>query len=428
MLPSLSSPSSLSNHANAKILNRIRLIAINGQILLILFSVIYLDIYLPTEWIVGIIGFEIGFQIFSYWRVKQPQIISSKTLLSHLLIDSLILSSLVYFAGGAHNPFIYLLLLPIALGTLMLKPYELLFICAIQLILYSAINLYPRPLELGETSPLNSFHLHLTGMWINFILTVTLMGVFGLLSRHTMLQQEKKLQQLREKQLKDEQLLSLGIVSASAAHELGTPLATMAVIIDDLKHEEVPETFKQDLDILSNQIDASRNIIQSLSHKSQHTQNQLSSNQLNAKNIKLSLTNLFENWLVYRPKIVLKTNWNNQVEVLDIALPLSVEQALTNLLDNAADAGLENNSDSIEINVSHNAHEFIIEILDNGKGISKELQSSTGVSLTKTNKKDGLGWGLFLSNASLERVGGNVELSNRENGGTQTKIILPKNQ
>lgn len=424
-MPQLSSPRTLSNHAYVEILNRIRLIAINGQIALILFATWYLKINLPLNWLVLIIGLEISLQIYSYLRVKNSSPISSFALLWHLVADSLILAALVYFTGGANNPFIYLLLLQIALGTMMLKPGDLILVCVLQLGLYSLLNLYQRPLELGESSPLNSYHLHLAGMWVNFILTVVLIAIFGLLARNNMLQQEKKIQRLNEKQLKDEQLLSLGIMSASAAHELGTPLSTMAVVIDDLKHSELDQVFQEDLEILSNQIDASRQIIQSLSQKSQATKKRLNEEQSDDRQFKELLTQTFDHWLVYRPQMIMEQKWDESLTSIKHPLPISVEQAITNLLDNAADAGLENGSDKIQVNCFIEQNNILINILDDGKGITEEVQNSIGASLAKTEKKEGLGWGLFLSNAGIERVGGKVQLANRAEGGTATTISLP---
>ena len=425
MLPQTTVPRTSSNHTHLEILNRIRLIAINGKVLLVLLATWYMQIQLPLDWLVSLIGIEIIFQIYSFWRVKQEKLVSTFELTVHILCDSLILASVVYFSGGANNPFIYLLLLSIALGTFMLSPKQLILVSGVQLILYSLLNIFQRPLELGDASPLNSYHLHLAGMWVNFILTVILISVFGLLARQSLLQRENEIRALREKQLKDEQLLGLGIMSASAAHELGTPLSTMAVVIDDLTHSDIPREYKDDLNIVNNQIEACRRIIQSLSEKSQLAKQRVQEPASSVTNFKQCLSQTIENWLVYRPQMVLKQNWQPGMEQLEKYLPISVEQAITNLLDNAADASLQNNNDQIEVNCYLAEQQIFVDIRDQGMGISESLQKQLGASLTKSEKKQRLGWGLFLSNASIERVGGRVELSNYPEGGTLTRISLP---
>lgn len=429
-LKNISTSKHYSNLENMQILNRIRLIAINGQLALILFSVWYLAIRLPIEWLFSLLLFEIVFQGYCYQRAKQSRRITSNEILLSIIVDSLILAGLVYFSGGASNPFIYLLLLPLALGTLMLTPRNLLLVAALQLLLYSLLNIYQRPLELSDTSPLASFHLHLMGMWVNFIMTVILIAVFGLLTRSAMLKQGKKIQSLREKQLKDEQILGLGIMSASAAHELGTPLATMEIIVDDLKHQNLPDNIKEDMGLLATQINKCREIIRGLNDKSNLTKSRLTQQNdetetSSKEKIKKQLQNTIENWLVYRPQMIVKQSWNDEIEALNYALPISVEQALSNLLDNAADASLANQNDQLEIKGYCQAQQIIIDIIDHGAGITLEQKQSLGASIYETDKKDGLGWGLFLSNASIERAGGKVELMDSAHGGTLTRISLP---
>jgi len=427
ILENIASPSHQSNLLNAQLLNRVRFIAIISQLFLITLAVLYLDVMLPLEWLIGILLLEAIFQLYSLSKVKNGTHIRDGEIFVHILLDSLILAGLVYLSGGANNPFTYFLLLFVALGTFVLKPHYLLLISTIELILYSLLNMYQRPLELGDSSPLELFRLHLAGMWLNFGLTTVLIAVFGLLARHSMLKQEKKIQELREKQLKDEQILSLGIMSASAAHELGTPLATMAIVVDDLNHEtDASKRIREDMELLANQIESCRNIIQNLNEKSHHTRKQLvNQHDKEIDNLKEQLVSVFENWLVYRPQVVLTQHWQDNFESINHHLTISVEQAVTNLMNNAADASLANNNGMVEVNCSVEQQQLIIEITDFGAGLTPTLRASLGANIQESRKADGFGWGLFLSNASVERMGGKVHLTETTTGGTLTRINLP---
>jgi two-component system sensor histidine kinase RegB len=420
-----------SNLENVSILNRVRLIAINGQLALIVFAIWYLDIKLPLTWLLGLLALEIIFELYCYRIVAKQRRVSSSELFIHIVIDSLALAGLVYFSGGANNPFIYLLLLSVALGSFMLAPRYLLMVTALQLALYSLLNIYQRPLELGESSPLSSFHLHLAGMWVNFILTVILIAIFGLLTRYAMLKQEKKMQSLREKHLQDEQILGLGIMSASAAHELGTPLSTMAIIVDDLKHMELSKDLQNDMQLLATEITNCKNIIGALSDKSRDAQQQLieqenAEQQSSQLNFKQRLEGIIEQWLVYRPQIKLEQQWQQAVSPIKQNISISLEQAITNLFDNAADASLANGNDQLQLSVAIEQHQIIIEIVDFGCGILADVKESLGVRIQPTKKQDGLGWGMLLSNVSIERAGGKVQLLVSNSGGTLTRIFLPE--
>ncbi|MET1256178.1 ATP-binding protein [Aliikangiella maris] len=430
MSPTLNLSSIYSNQENLSILNRVRLIAISGQLSLIFFSSWYFDIILPLNWLLSIVGGEVFFQWFSYQKLKNRAQISDNLLTAILLLDSMILASLIYYSGGANNPFIYLLLLYVALGAFMLTPRNLIIVVLANMVFYSLLNLYQRPLELGDSSPLASFHIHLAGMWVNFLLTVILIAFFGLLSRRVLVQQEKKMQMFREKQLKDEQILSLGIMSASAAHELGTPLSTMAIIVDDLIYQNLQKDIHDDMTLLASQIGNCRQIIQSLSDRSRDLRQQLGKQQENnIYNNKMNLVTQFElmteRWLVYRPQIKLKCEWHPSLPNISYWLSISVEQALTNLLNNAADASLANQQDLVEMRVKTEKSALMIEITDFGEGFSDDIKESINHNIQETNKQDGLGWGLFLTNASIERVGGNVKILQSAEGGTITQVYLP---
>ncbi len=424
------SASSATPMDNIKILNRVRLVAIIGQSSMILFAVFYLDILFPAVILSVILVLEGLLQGYCLWTVRANRPVTETELFIHIAIDSLILALLVYFTGGANNPFIYLLLLFVALGSFMLKPKALVFISVLELVLYSLLNIYQRPLELGEQSPLASFHLHLAGMWVNFFLTVALLAFFGLVTRYAMLRKEKQLQLLRERQLQDEQILGLGIMAASAAHELGTPLATMAIVIDDLAHEESTSEISNELQLLSKQIGVCKGIIGSLNDKSQHAKLQLKEDNKHqpadpSHNLNQQIAQILENWLVYRPNINLQQTWKSELPYSAPRFSISVEQAITNLLDNAADASLENNRQQVDLMIDLDKDNAVIDILDYGKGISVEKQKSLGLAIQDTDKQDGLGWGMFLSNVSIERVGGNIQLINSDKAGTLTRIIIP---
>jgi two-component system sensor histidine kinase RegB len=96
-------------------------------------------------------------------------------------------------------------------------------------------------------------------------------------------------------------------------------------------------------------------------------------------------------------------------------------QSILNLLNNAADASIEN----IEINSDWDKKELRLEILDFGKGLSEETVQQAGQAFFTNKKGHGFGIGLFLANANIERYGGSIRLTNREKGGACTQVILP---
>ncbi len=421
--------SSIAHLENIEILNRVRLIVILGQAFLIFIAEYLLDIRLPITILARLLAGEILFQTYSLSSVKNRENFTAFEVFSHILFDSLVIALLIYLTGGANNPFSYLLLLPVALSSFMLSSRYLIAITVIQLILYSLLHLYQKPLFIGSASPIESFHFHMAGMWMNFSFTVVLIAVFGLITRRAIMKQDKRLQALREKSLQEEQILSLAIMSASAAHELNTPLATMSIIIDDWYHANLSSEQKDEIETLKGALNKCKQSIQALNRKSEQVRIQLGEAEAEAKDARLfkdKFEMILEQWLIYRPQITLSKNWSSDIENYQHPIDISLGQALTNLLDNSAEASLKNQSNQIALKVELSDEQLIIDILDEGKGISTSKVGRLGSRIQKSDKNNGLGWGMFLSNVTIERLGGSVQLLESKSAGTITRVILPR--
>ena len=410
------------------LLYRMRWVAVTMQLIVSLVAVEFYQFDLPLEWILVLIGFEFSLQVVMFFRFRRNEIFSQNELFVHLIIDSLFLAGLVFLTGGTNNPFTYLLLLSIALGTFMLRSGQLIAVALLVIGLYSILHLNHVPLATSHGHHKEMFSLHMAGMWINFGISALLLAFFGLAGRKVFLAQQSTIQQLREKQLKDEQVLSLGIMSAGAAHELGTPLSTMAIIAEDLKHQNSDDSQSlEDLELLQSQISRCKTIIENLSENSQASRDQIIQHDAQGTdnaNLRLNLLNLIDNWKVIRPQIVLNLDLADDLHEYKTQLNISVTQAISNLLNNAAEASMSNENPTVALTATVNNQVLDLQIQDYGPGIPDDLKSQLGTQILDSNKPSGLGWGSFLSNASIERVGGKVSLQENELG-TITRINIP---
>ena len=152
----------------------------------------------------------------------------------HLFSDVLILAALLYFTGGSTNPFVSLFLLPLTLAAAALPGRYTWAIATAAVICYSFLMVwyFPIPHQHGI-----NFNLHVLGMWFGFVLSAILISYFAVKMSATLRERDRALALARENALRDERLVSLGTLAAGAAHELGTPLATMAVLAKDLESE-----------------------------------------------------------------------------------------------------------------------------------------------------------------------------------------------
>jgi two-component system sensor histidine kinase RegB len=180
---------------------------------------------------------------------------------------------------------------------------------------------------------------------------------------------------------------------------------------------------KQDIELLRKQITVCRHGIATLLDRTGHAR----SEHARALDLVEFIREILGQWQTIRPEIELETVFEQPFDSPSIVAEQTIAQAITNLLNNAADASVENDSNFVRLRIaSHNKH-LSICIDDNGPGFSAHHSEQTASAVVST-KEDGFGIGLILSNATISRFGGEVHLHKRDQGGTRTEILLPLNR
>lgn len=349
---------------------------------------------------------------FTRRRTRLPQPISDGEFFGHLLIDIGGLSLVLYLTGGASNPLVSYYLVPVSIAAATLTPRLSWAVAALAFGCYSLLLLWYRPVAaLAPAMHHGDINLHVLGMWANFAVSAGLLSYFLVNMATELRRQQQHLARQREEQLRDEQLLAIATLAAGAAHELGTPLNTMKLLIDGAR-EETPGLSTADLDTLSAQVERCRVTLRKLVQAGDPRHGELA-----ARPIREYLESLVERWQVIRPDAQASIRLDASSPALDAHFHATLAPALQNLLDNAADA-----SPRIDIEGHWSATQLELCIRDFGPGIR---QDSTPPRPGRSNKPDGLGLGLFLSHATIERHGGAVTLSPAPDGGTLTQIRLP---
>jgi len=362
-----------------------------------------------------------------YWRLQQHRRPHAPEFFAHLLIDVLGLSLLLYFTGGANNPFVSYLLVPvtIAAATLSWRYTTALTLCALGC--YSLLLFFYKPLpELvpsdahmhaghGMDMSTDPGNLHVIGMWFNFVVSAVLITYFVVKMAADNQRQEARLRQYREDTLRNEQILAVATMAAGTAHELGTPLGSMAVLLKELRQQYgADKDLDQDLALLQEQVVRCRESLRSLAQKADFKN-------LEPETLPLTdfLVQLMQQWQLLRPEV--SCDLQKQVgQPPEIQVEATLQQALVNMLNNAADSSPE----GLELRVKWTGTHWTLLIRDFGPGISPALAAKLGTRFL-TTKADGMGVGLVLSQATINRLGGTVNLYPVEEGGTLTEITLP---
>lgn len=352
-------------------------------------------------------------------RLRSNKPVANIELFLQLSLDVLLLSVLLYFAGGSTNPFVSLYLLPLVIAAATLPSPYTWGMAALTTACYSGLMGYHIPLPHNHQDMDSAFNTHVLGMWLGFVISAVVIAYFVVKMAQAVRARDEMLVKVREEILRNERLVALGTQAAGAAHELGTPLSTMAVIIGELQHETDPNQIElcENLTILDEQVRACRRILDKIMLNAQD------SGTLTLQAADALVTEVLDEWQLLRPTAQYRYDNFLPQPAPRISVDVNLRAALMNLLNNSADASVQ----AIEINTRQNESSFILEIHDKGEGLSEEVALKAG-SAFFTTKKEGRGLGLFLANATIERMGGTVRLSNREGGGASTLLTLPIDQ
>jgi two-component system sensor histidine kinase RegB len=228
-----------------------------------------------------------------------------------------------------------------------------------------------------------------------------------------MREQDQRVANMRENRMRDEQIISVAGIAAGTAHEMRTPLATMTVAIEELSDDH-PE-LREELALLQGQVDRCDSILREL------VSSTTGSSELRASSIGQFVEDIQEKWMIARPEVPLAVDVPPSAAGLEIEHDQSLYHAVMSFLHNAAEAS----PGDVRLSVRAAADSTVwFRLEDRGPGIPDDVAAGLG-RRHASGKEDGLGLGVLLSTASVERLGGEVLLSNRPGGGARVDIHLP---
>lgn len=407
--------SGLQNSAaiNLRRLLALRAILFAGLLLTLWFAVARLGLSLPLAPLLAVLAVMVAISFASLWRLTRPWPVRDAELFAQLLTDVTALTVLLYFTGGSTNPFVTLYLLPLAITAAAL-PQRVWWMAGITMACYAALLVWHVPLPHTSHAHDADFSVHVFGMWLGFVASAALIASFAVRMNATLRDRDRMLAELREQGLRQERIVAIGTLAAGAAHELGTPLSTMAVLVKDIQPGEPVAAGR--LEILRAQIARCKEILGSLSAAA----GQVRAESGQSRPLDAFLAELVRRWQATRPGINLRMQLTGQGAVPQIVTEQTLAQAITNILNNAADVSPQD----VEFDGRWTTDELVLEIADRGPGLEPELAHKAGEPFHST-KSEGLGLGLFLAYTTLNRLGGDVRLMNRAGGGVLCRLTLP---
>jgi len=403
---------------NLKRMLVLRSIAIVCEFLVLAVAVLVLHMDLPLIAMLVVIALHIVINVLAWARLRLRDPVKVPEFALQLALDTVVLALLLYYSGGYTNPFVSLFLLPLVIAASILPQIYIWSMAVLTISCYSVLIFYYHPLPMSGTETVRGeFGLHVLGMWFSFLLSAGLVVFFVVRMANSLRERDRTLAQVRERALHDQHLVSMGTLATGAAHELGTPLATMAVLAHELEidHADDAEVVEKAV-IFRQQIDRCKTIISDISASTGQARGEGGGGVA----VDDYLHAVVEQWQALGPRTPVMLDMHGQDPAPCILADKTLTQAIINILNNAAEAA----SAHIEIEARWDVEQMQIAVRDDGSGFSEAVLGNAGTPFF-TTKQEGHGLGLFLARAVLERFHGTLEVSNRSERGAQIRMSLP---
>ncbi len=392
---------------------KIRWIAIFGQFFAVFFVYYILKINIPLYETLIIILLSVLVNFYSYYEERKNKSITNIKAFSFLLFDILQLGFLLFLTGGIINPFSILILAPVITSASYLPALMTVLLSIISIIIIILLNFYFIALDLGTEFYLPNIYSF--GLVTSLIITVIFIAIYAYLFASSSRKISNALSVSKLQILNQKKITEVGSLSAAAAHELGTPLNTIFLVLNDLLKEKKLTNDKnivKDINLLKSQAERCREILQ-----------KFSKNPLKLKDKfleKVKITDLIKiNFEKFNKNKQLNLIMDKKTLEPEIIFKDEIMYALGNIVQNAITYSIK--IVSAELIYSKTFMKIIIS--DDGNGFSKDILDKLGEPYISKNNQ-GMGLGIFISKNLIENMGGNIKLYNSDSNKAVVEITF----
>lgn len=408
-----------AGHKNMMHLIQLRWIAVIGQITTIAMTSMVFGVQLQVVYMLEVLACLIAFNLASQLRWHEQRPVTNNQLFLALLVDVISLTAQLHLSGGITNPFVFLYLLQVILSAVLLEVWSTWSIVAITSVCLAGLALFAQPLTLSPDYQNGISSLYVQGMLICFILNAALLVTFITRINRNLRAGDAELADLRQRAVEEEHIVRMGLLASGAAHELGTPLATLSIILGDWKHmREVAANpmMVEEIAEMQTQLTRCKAIVSGILLSAGEVRGESS----RRTTIRRFLDELTGEWRATRPLGAF--SYRNLVEDdVPVVFDTALKQMICNVLDNAADAS----PDWLDVEVERQGELLILTVTDDGPGFAPEMLAHFGKPYQSSKGRPGGGLGLFLSVNVARTLGGTVSARNRTEGGAVVQVTLP---
>lgn len=401
------------------LLVQLRWIAVVGQVLTIVVVHFAMGVDLPLPQMAAVVLFLIGLNLVSLIRHRRQQNVTNTELFLELLLDVAALTVQLYLSGGASNPFISLFLLQVTIGAILLEAWSVGSLIAVTTACFIGLTFYYRDLAVPHDHHEGFLNLHIQGMLACFVLTACLLALFINRISRNLRERDAHLAELRQRSAEEDHIVRMGLLASGAAHELGTPLATLSVILGDWNRMSPTTTISEitrEIAVMQGQLDRCKTIVSNILLSSGEARGEGTVH----TTVSAFIDEIAEEWCAARASAGFEFESDLAPELAMVS-DLALKQVLFNVLDNALDASPQH----VRMTAQSSDDAIIIAVDDQGSGFDSQVLARLGRPYTTTKNRPGAGLGLFLVVNVIRKLGGEVLAANKPHGGAIVELKLP---
>jgi two-component system sensor histidine kinase RegB len=402
-----------------RVLIQLRWIAVAGQLATIAAVQWAMGIPLPLNMLLPVPALLAAVNLASLPLLDRRSGISNTELTLALLLDVGALAWQLHFSGGVSNPFASLFLLQVVIGALLLdqrSSWVVFGACALAVL---TLSIHSPPLALPEEYRLDPLGLYLSGSLVSLALIAVLLFLLVTRISANLRERDAALAASRQHAAEETHIVRLGLLASGAAHELGTPLSSLSVILGDWKRmprlAEDPELV-DDIDDMQAAVQRCKDIVSNVLMSAGEARGAATA----VTTMRAFLEGMVADWrgAWHAEAIQFRDEFGEDVAIVsDTAL----KQVIGNLVDNA----IEVSPDWVCITARRVNDNLLLEVRDRGPGFPPNALASFGQPYNSTKQRRSGGLGLFLLVSVLRKLGGTAEAANAPEGGAVVRITLP---
>ncbi|WP_404479590.1 ATP-binding protein [Novosphingobium sp. BL-52-GroH] len=404
------------------LLTQLRWIAVFGQLATIVVVAAALKVRLPLAplLLAPLLLMVINLSVASL--LKRRRSFSQRELFSALMIDVVALCWQLYHSGGATNPFTFLFLLQIVIGAIILEARWSWLVALNACLCMVLLTFHHVPLRLPDRYAAEHFHLYIYGSLFCFVLAAVLLIVFVARLDRNRRDSDAQLAAFRQQVAEEDHIIRMGLLASGAAHELGTPLASISVILGDWSREPL---VANDPDMAADLADVRRELARCKTIVSGIL---MSAGEVRGidpavTGVRAFIEDIAAEWRARIPgELRLVDRVSEDVRI--IADP-GLRQVIGNVVDNAAEVSPELVVMEAWLEDAGDGPRLVLTVSDRGPGFAPEMLDRIGQPYASTKGRDGGGLGLFLVVNVIRKLGGSVSVENRRDGGASVQLVIP---